>query len=134
MEIYGMSAVAILAATAIGMALGALWYSPVLFGAAWMRCVGKTPESLGSSTAPIIGSVVASFLTAVGVALVMSLAGVHSVQGALQVAAILGLLVVFPAMFSDSLFCGWGTQLLFIQTGYRIASIVLMALALFFLT
>ena len=130
MEILGLDVIAVLAATVVGMVLGALWYSPLLFGAAWMRSVGKTPETLGSSTAPMIGSVVASFLSAVGIAFVMSMAGVNSLEGALGMGAVLGFLIVFPAMLSDSLFCGWGVQLLLIQTGYRVSSIVLMAVVL----
>ena len=39
------------------MGLGALWYSPVLFGKQWMQRVGKPPETLGSSTLPMAGSV-----------------------------------------------------------------------------
>src|SRR5687768_15408200 len=27
-------------------ALGALWYSPLLFANAWMKCIGKSPEEL----------------------------------------------------------------------------------------
>jgi hypothetical protein len=36
---------AILAATVSTFLLGGLWYSPVLFGNAWMREVGLTPEA-----------------------------------------------------------------------------------------
>ena len=36
---------AILAATAISFGLGGLWYSPALFGKAWMRETGITEES-----------------------------------------------------------------------------------------
>ena len=40
---------AILAATVAGMLLGALWYSPLLFGKAWMRALGKTEAEVGTA-------------------------------------------------------------------------------------
>jgi hypothetical protein len=123
----------ILAATAIGMVLGALWYSPLLFGNIWMKCLGKTPETLGSATLPMIGSVIASFLTAFGVALLLSLINVATLTAALSLGGILGLLIIFPAFLSDSLFSDWGTPLLFIQSGYRVVSVLLMSVALFYI-
>ena len=122
----------ILAATLSGMILGALWYSPLLFGKAWMQAIGKTPETLGRPTGPMIGSIFASLLSACGVAILFSLAGVASLSVAVGVGLVLGLLIVFPALLSDNLFCRWGTKLLMIQSGYRVMSVVLMSLALYF--
>ena len=51
---------------------------------------------------------------------------------AVGVGLVLGLLIVFPALLSDNLFCRWGTKLLMIQSGYRVMSVVLMSLALYF--
>lgn len=122
----------IFAATFIGMALGALWYSPVLFGNAWMKCINKTPENLGKPTIPMLGSIVASILTAVGLSLLFSFINVTGVSMAISIGAILGLLIIFPALLSDNLFCGWGNTLLLIQSGYRITSIMLMSLAMYY--
>jgi len=117
----------ILAATLAGMILGALWYSPVLFGNAWMQALGKTQDQLGSATGPMIGSVLACLLTAIALACLMQLAQVDSLIDGLKVGALAGVGIVFPAMLSDSLFCGWGSRLLFIQAGYRITYILVMA-------
>jgi len=38
---------AILAATVSTFLLGGLWYSPVMFGRAWMKEIGVNPEALG---------------------------------------------------------------------------------------
>ena len=120
----------ILVAALAGMFLGALWYSPLLFGKAWMRAIGKTPETLGLPTGPMIGSMIASVLSAVGVSLIFFLIGVDSLDVALGVGMILGLLIIFPALLSDNLFCGWGSRLLLIQSGYRVLSVVLMSLVM----
>ena len=120
----------ILVAALAGMFLGALWYSPLLFGKAWMRAIGKTPETLGLPTGPMIGSMIASVLSAVGVSLIFFLIGVDSLDVALGVGMILGLLIIFPALLSDNLFCGWGSRLLLIQSGYRVLSVVVMSLVM----
>ena len=126
---FGVNLIGVVVATVIGMILGAVWYSPVLFGNRWMQCIGKTPETLGSPTGPMIGSVFASLMSAVGVSLVHAYIGVDSLSMGIGMGLILGVLIVFPALLSDNLFCGWGTELLLIQSGYRILSVLLMSIA-----
>ncbi len=121
----------IIVATLIGMFLGAFWYSPVAFGNAWMRCLGKTKETLGKQTGPLVGSIFASLLTAIGVAVLFLLTNVASFSAAAGIGIVLGLLIIFPALLSDNLFCGWGAKLLWIQAGYRVVSVFLMSLAMY---
>ena len=123
----------VLAGTVVGMVLGAIWYSSMAFGPAWMASIGKTPDTLGSPTLPMIGSVVASLLSALGVALLSAGLGIASLAQALCLGLTLGLLIVFPALLSDNLFCGWGGKLLLIQSGYRVLAITLMAVAMFYI-
>ncbi|MEM7208873.1 MAG: DUF1761 domain-containing protein [Pseudomonadota bacterium] len=132
MEFASIQILEILAGTFVGMILGAFWYSPVAFGPAWMACIGKTSETIGSQTLPMIGSVVASFLTAIGVSVLSASLGIASLPQALTLGFSLGFLIVFPALLSDNLFCGWGNKLLLIQTGYRVLAIILMSVAIFY--
>lgn len=117
--------------TVIGMLLGALWYSPIAFGPAWMESLGKTEDTLGSATLPMLGSVLASFLTAVGVSLLSSQLDITTLHQAAILGATLGFLIIFPALLSDNLFCGWGTKLLLIQSGYRLTAVLLISIAIF---
>ena len=121
----------VLVATIVGMVLGAVWYSPLLFGNRWMKCLGKTPETLGSATLPMIGSVLACSLSAIGVAILFSLVGASSLPDALSLGVVLGLFIIFPALLSDNLFCGWGNTLLLIQSGYRVTSILCMCVVVY---
>ena len=133
MAIFSPGFFAIGAATLAGIVLGALWYSPLLFGHQWMRSLGKTTDTLGSQTRVMIGSVLANFLTALGLFLLFDLLSSVDLTMAITVGAIVGFLIIFPALLSDNLFCDWGTSLLFIQFGYRILTVILMSLILFFL-
>lgn len=130
---FSLNIIEVVAATFVGMVLGAIWYSDKAFGVSWMESIGKTPETLGSPTVPMIGSIVASLLTAIAVCLLVSAVGVSTLLEALGLGLILGLGIVFPALLSDNLFCGWGTKLLMIQAGYRIVSILLMSVVAFYL-
>ena len=130
MEILSVNLIAIVAATFVGMISGALWYSPLLFGKPWMQAIGKTPETLGSTTVPMIASIFANILTAIGLALIFSLAGVENLPTAINLGLIIGCLIIFPAFLSDNLFCQWGFRLLLIQSGYRMLSVLLMSIVL----
>ena len=131
MDMSQIGILEILAATFTGMILGAFWYSPIAFGNAWMKAIGKTPETLGSATMPMIGSVFASLFSAIGVAVLHSALNISALEQALILGLLLGLLIIFPALLSDNLFCGWGTPLLLIQAGYRVVAILLMSLVVY---
>lgn len=132
MELAPIQFIEVLAGTVAGMLLGAFWYSPLAFGPAWMASIGKTPETPGSQTLPMIGSLFASFLTAFGVSVFSTNLGISSLPQALTLGASLGILIIFPALLSDNLFCGWGKNLLLIQSGYRILTIILMSVVIFY--
>ena len=56
MEGFPVSPFAVLVAAASSFVLGGLWYSPVLFGKAWMRETGLSEEKLGeASPAKVFG-------------------------------------------------------------------------------
>ena len=134
MEFLGLNIAGIITATFSGMVLGGLWYSPILFGKQWMAAINKTPETIGTPTGPMIGSIVASLLTATGISILYSFIGIEQLIDAITIGLCLGVLIVFPALLSDNLFCGWGTRLLVIQSGYRILAILLMSIAMFYVS
>jgi Protein of unknown function (DUF1761) len=46
--------IAVLVAGVSSMVLGALWYSPALFGKAWQRAVGLSDEAIASANMPLV--------------------------------------------------------------------------------
>ena len=120
---------AILAATVAGMLLGALWYSPLLFGKAWMRALGKTEAEVGTGAGAVAGAAISCLLSAVGLAFMLSIIGIQVVQtatGGALVGGFLGLTLVATALLSDSLFNATGWRLYFIQAGYRLSYLIVM--------
>lgn len=125
-ELSNLNVIAVVVATIAGMAIGALWYSPVLFGNAWLAALGKTEEELSSPAPAMIGSVVASLVSAICIAIIVTAFGATTIVSGALVGALCGIGLVATAMLSDSLFCGWGWPLYFIQSGYRVVYLVVM--------
>ena len=69
----GINWLSVFAATIAAFALGAVWYSSRVFGAAWMREIGLTEESAGKANMPLIfGTVfVLQFIAAAALAAFM---------------------------------------------------------------
>lgn len=59
-----MGVLSVILAVASFMALGFIWYGPLL-GRAWMGAVGKKPEDLGNPTVAIATSAVMGIVMAV---------------------------------------------------------------------
>lgn len=79
---------AVLVATLSRMAVGMCWYSPLLFGKAWMRLSGRTPEMEREVAASsVIAGLIGSFI--------MALVLVHAVHYAGANSAALGAAVGF---------------------------------------
>ena len=54
MDVATLNIWAILLASLIGFAVGALWYSPLLFATVWMREAGLDEEKIKSANMPKI--------------------------------------------------------------------------------
>lgn len=122
----GFDWIAILVSTFVAGGLGALWYSPSLFGEAWLAELGKPRESLGPPGPSIAGSVFSCFVSAIAVAwLATELEATGIARGA-WLGAVLGLGLVATAFLSAALFSGWSLRLFLIQAGYRVVYLVLM--------
>jgi uncharacterized protein DUF1761 len=106
--------------------VGGLWYSPVLFGKAWMAANGFTDKDLeGGNPAVIFGG---AFVLALVIATV--LAGVVGRNGSLSsgavTGAVLGLGVVAAAIVIVGLFERKPPALLLINGGYQLVTLTLM--------
>jgi hypothetical protein len=64
---------AIIVAAVAYVALGAIWYSPPIFGNAWMKGIGKTKEQLAAGFSPLsyVWALGYSFLAAYGIARIL---------------------------------------------------------------
>ncbi len=126
MLLENINVLAIATAAFASMVLGGLWYSPLMFGNAWLRAIGKSQEEIGSPTPAMIGSMISCVVTAAVVEFLIVSLGADSLVAGIGVGLMLGLGIIAMSMLSDSLFSGWGWPLYFIQAGYRVSYVVLM--------
>ena len=111
-------------------AIGALWYSPILFGKAWVKAHGHTPEKLAAMRASMGRAYGVSFVCYVVMAIAMAILikrmDVFYVRGGVKLGALIG--VGFAAtvgltanMFSEKPLATW-----LIDAGYQIVYLMVM--------
>ena len=64
MTVPEINYIAVVLATLSSMLVGAIWYTPKVFGNYWMKEAGVDPGSAGSAVRPIIVTLLVSFITA----------------------------------------------------------------------
>ncbi len=125
---------ALVLAAIAAVGIGALWYSPFLFGRVWMAAAGITPEKMAARRKQMIPSVIGSFICQLITAYVLvHLAAAFEaldVFGALQFAfwAWLGFTAV--TMLQAVLWEGKSTAYFVINAGYNLVSFGVMAVIL----
>jgi hypothetical protein len=117
---------AVLAATVLACAIGAVWYAPPVFGNRWMAALGKSKEQLGD---PVRLMVAQFFLTlviaAVLAVVVVRFGAVTWIEGAV-IGLVLSLGLVAASLLSDWMFCGFNMRLYWMQIGYKVVNFTVM--------
>lgn len=124
---------AVLLAAVAYMVVGALWYSPLLFGNKWMALVGKTKEQMDGAGKAMAMAMVGALVTAFVLAHFLTYAGADSLGTALQTAfwawlgfsATTGMLAI---AYEDQ-----KPMLFLLQTSYILVGYMVMAAVYFYM-
>jgi hypothetical protein len=105
---------------AAAMGIGALWYSPVLFGNRWQALIGKRPEEMGSPVASMVIATVMFLIFGIGLSWIVP-------EGAdLGVGLMWAFLAfwafVLPTTVINGVFEGRGWPLMVIYLGYMLVA------------
>ena len=87
MEVISINYLAVLVAALVNMGIGALWYSPLLFGKMWMRMTGISAENMGKMGRSVWQAYASSFVGALVMAYVLA----HIIDFAEATTAIAGI-------------------------------------------
>ena len=110
-----------------GFVLGGAWFAPPVFGAAWLRALGKKKNELpGSPTKALAITALTTWVTAYVLAVFILALNITTAFGGAMVGLSIGVGIVAMSMYSDSLFCNWPFRLILIQACYRVVSLALM--------
>lgn len=130
METVGVNYWAILIAGIAYMVLGALWYSPALFGNSWMRLIGKTKEQVEKDFTPInyLIALVTSLLAAYGIARIMLWTGGTSMIDGVIISVLAGICFVLATMAVNDTFEKRPFGLSFINILYHLVGFIIMGI------
>jgi hypothetical protein len=123
----------VLLAAVAAFAVGGIWYSPPFFGPAWMRAQGYSPEKMAEMRArspqarSMVITFISQFVMAVVLAYLMRWIGITGVKpgvlfGLLIWVGFAGTVALIANTFSDR-----PLRVFFIESGYQLVSITLMA-------
>lgn len=127
---------ALVIAAAVSMALGFLWYGPMLFGKPWMKLSGHTEESIKKDQSMMgkwyMVSTVLALVTAYVLAHVMALSENFYHYPAVMTGLTTGFMMWFgfmmPVQFTATMFGSKKWKLFGIDTGYQLVSLLLMGI------
>jgi hypothetical protein len=119
-----------LVSTIIYFVLGALWYSPILFGKIWVKALGVNMEDLEQKPIDFIGSAAAAFIATLFLALLLEIVGMYDVFISLFVAIIVGVGFVLTSGVYDVLYEGKDFVAYLIDGGYHVIALLITGLIL----
>lgn len=123
---------AVLVATVVNMVLGMIWYSPKLFGKAWMKLTGMTDEKAkkGMKKGFALG-VLASFLKVYFLAVVLMVIDPLTIYEAEAFGALLVLALLLPGELDGVAWEQRPAKLMWINLGFMAVSVLVTMKILF---
>lgn len=114
--------------------LGAIWYSPALFGKAWVRAHGYTDENLAVMRASAGRAYAVSFACYVVMAAAMSFLigrmGITMIRGGVKLGALVGVGFAATIGLTANMFSGKPLSTWLIDAGYQVVYLILMGIIL----
>ena len=121
---------AVIAGAVAYMVVGFIWYSPVLFGAAWMRGIGKTKEQLaaGATALNYILALILGFIASYGIARIMIWSGGASITDGIMTGLVVSVCFVLTTFFVNDIFERRPAGLTFINVLFHIVALVVIGI------
>ena len=118
---------AVLVAGVVYYILGFLWYSPILFGKAWMNSLGKTKDEMEFGPKELIGSIIVALVIPLIIAVFLELIGTWDLIIALLV-SILVFIVMACIMLNALLYGSMNIKTFLINSGYQLVGLILIGI------
>ncbi len=134
MEGYQVNIPAVLVSAVAAFALGALWYSPVLFAKQWMKAQGHTPEKLEAMKKGMARAYGVSFVcflvTAAAMALLIGRLGIGSVLGGIKLGVLCWVGFAATVGLTANMYSDKPLSAYLIDAGYQLVYMVIMGIIL----
>ncbi|MCG2589311.1 DUF1761 domain-containing protein [Rhodohalobacter sulfatireducens] len=129
--LFSLNWFSIIVATLVYFILGALWYSPVLFGNTWMKLRNLDPETMEQPN-PIIYfySFILQFIGVASLAMFITALGVDGAGNGALIGFGAGAGFVFSLAGATGIFTDIPMKLHFLDNGYHVVGLVLAGIIL----
>jgi hypothetical protein len=113
---------AVFACTVAAMILGSLWYSPVLFGNAWMKAVGLKKEDInkGDAFKSMLSTVILAFIGALVLATFILMTGTTKIFMGVHIGFLVAIGFISPVMLMNTLYEKRSIKAWWIHTFYQL--------------
>jgi hypothetical protein len=133
-ELGDLNFIAIIVSVIVVQAVGAAWYSPVLFSKAWMTEVGLTAEQLqvrgARKATPFIVAILGSLIAAWVLAILVQATGANEPLDGVVLGLMTGGGIVATAIGVNYVFELRSLRIFLINAGYPALSLLIMAIIL----
>jgi hypothetical protein len=116
---------AVLVAGVVYMIIGALWYSPVMFGNAWMKALGKSKEQVSADFTPLnyVWALLTALIASYGIARIWVWSGGTTLADGLMIGILAGVCFSFTSMWVNDAFEAKKRSLTIINVSYHIVGL-----------
>ncbi len=127
MDFSSINWLAVIACVFVSMVSGTIWYNPKTFFPVWWKGIGKSESDMGENAGPMIWvlTILASFVQAVFVSLLLNVMGSNTLAAGLQAGFIIWLGFVAPTNLVNKLFAGHGLKVWAIEAGNHLVNMLL---------
>jgi len=125
-----LNIVPIILAVVADMVVSTLWYSPFLFGNYWRKETGTTRDDMKGAAKSMSFAVIASFVMAVVLAIVLDKLNVKTVDGAIETAFMLWVGFVLTTNVTRIIYERAKPSVYFLQVSYQLVGLIVMSIIL----
>ncbi len=119
-----------IAAAALAMVIGFIWYMPAVFGTAWMKELGKSMEELGSPKAAVPNALLMNLISAFVLAHAIKAMGAVTLMDALHIALGLSVGLIVTNQLMRDRFHGMSGKLSLINGANTVVTYLAMGAAI----
>ena len=130
MQSGSINYLAVVVSAVVYWVIGALWFSPAVFGKIWMKGIGKTQDQLkeGFSYMAFVWSFIWSFIAAYGIARFLVWTGGNSIGDGFVIGLLAGISFVIAPFVINNLFERRSKSLLVINALYHVVGLIVSGL------
>lgn len=126
MPVGELNWLAVGAAVVANMVVGALWYSPILFGNMWLEATGRKADEIEGANTAMATAILPAILFSLGLALVTSWTGAATFAAGASIAIFAWACFVVPTLWLEVIFNQKPYKVFYINIGYFLVSFALM--------